>query len=194
MGVNERERIQKIAQMFDGKIVAEESVTGRDFFSRPLSADQRKLLFQFSSLRHFVQIGRLADELGFGREFFRLARQSVAQLRSYLPLDERQTVLFALLYLHSKDEGSAVAVKTIAEDLHISAAQLVKAVDCQDMQEKGLLLSEGSGDRRTFRIPRRVMEAVAVVDMVFYLGVLDKEAFAPVTEKEVLFALIAREP
>lgn len=100
-----------MARLLDGDIVTEKETDSGDFFARPLSIGERKRLSAFSSLRYFVQIVQLADRVGFTSELFIQGKEALEELASYLPLDEKQLVLFVLRYIQSGDEGCDVPVK-----------------------------------------------------------------------------------
>lgn len=194
--MTEEEEIASIARQFDGQIIdpSKEEAEKEDIFSRRLTEGERKLLQQFSCLRHFCRIDRLVCRWGLTEEFFYRAQEALRELATFLPLDERQIVLFVVLYMNCEDTGSDIGPDVISRSLRMPSSSWLEQINWREMQEMGLLQADFSAKAPVFRLPERVIDAVAMVDMTFYLK-LFKDTCAKATreDKTALFMFISLE-
>ena len=204
MRTNEEKEIQEIVQLFDGEIVPntsagqmplEAAAQKNSAFFRALTEEERHLLCQFSSMRHFHQIVRLVQREGLNSRFFSAAGEALREVGTFLPLNALQRVLFAVLYAHCDAGGSDISVDTVCEIMHLPSRRLLALIDWEDMQKKGLLEVDFSAASWMMRLPESVMNAVALVDMMFYLRILRPGERKNVSEKvkTAFFMAVARE-
>ncbi len=192
MKSKEEEQIRQIARFFDGEVL--QTAPQTDFFSTPLSEEKKILLRRFSVLRYFKQIAKLAEDWGINEEFFLRAESALKEVSSFLPFNSRQIVLFVFLYLCSEMEGSDIKVSDIADTFNMTEKRLLETMDWQQLEKWGFLMSHFAAQKRTFRLPQRVMKAVAIVDMAFYLNVLKNRNYTGKSEEKMaLFLIIALE-
>lgn len=164
--------VEILAHFFEGKIVHEADTQKTSFFPRPFSAQEKELLQYFSCMRYFEQIAKLVADWGTGTAFWLRARPAVDELAGFLPLRRWQILLFVFLYLCSSPEGSDIAVADIAAMWAMPEQTLLILTEWQALQRAGLLCCNFTGSGRTFRLPKRVLDAVALVDMTYYLQIL----------------------
>lgn len=188
--------VQEVLQLFGGKLMPAEAKNEpspeEDFFSRHLTDGERNLLQQFSCLRFFSQIDTLVGNLGLTAEFFHCAKEALRELATFLPLNDLQIVLFVVLYLNSEDTGSDIPLDTVCNALHLSSPRLLSLIDWREMEDMGLLKSNFHTSPAVFRLPEPVIDAVAMVDMAFYLKLFkNRGATGTREEKTDLFMLIS---
>lgn len=188
--------VADILKIFDGETVSsteEESPLGEeDIFSRRLTEGERKLLQQFTCLRFFSQINTLVRELGLVPEFFKRTKDALRELATFLPLNDLQIVLFVVLYMNSEDTGSDISIYTLCEELHLPSQRLLSLIDWQEMEAMGLLKTNFHASPAVFRLPEQVIDAVAMVDMAFYLKLFkNRGAKGTAEDKTDLFMLIS---
>lgn len=163
-----------------------------DLFSRHLTLGERKLLQQFTCLRFFSQIDALVCELGLTAEFFKRARGALRELSTFLPLNDLQIVLFVVLYMNSEDTGSDIPLSTVCDSLHLPSQRLLSLMDWREMEDMGLLKANFQVSPAVFRLPEQVIDAVAMVDMAFYLKLFkNRGAQGTREDKTALFMLIS---
>lgn len=163
-----------------------------DLFSRHLTPGERKLLQQFTCLRFFSQIDALVCELGLTAEFFKRARGALRELSTFLPLNDLQIVLFVVLYMNSEDTGSDIPLSTVCDSLHLPSQRLLSLMDWREMEDMGLLKANFQVSPAVFRLPEQVIDAVAMVDMAFYLKLFkNRGAQGTREDKTDLFMLIS---
>ena len=177
------------------RVRPEKKETSQDnLFSRHLTPGERKLLQQFTCLRFFSQIDALVCELGLTAEFFQRARGALRELSTFLPLNDLQIVLFVVLYMNSEDTGSDIPLGTICDSLHLPSQRLLSLIDWREMEDMGLLKTNFQVSPAVFRLPEQVIDAVAMVDMVFYLKLFKNRGAQETREdKTALFMLISLE-
>ena len=184
-----------VQQIVGGKMVRpeeKEAPPQEDIFSRHLTPGERQLLQQFSCLRFFSQIDTLVCELGLTAEFFKRAQGALRELATFLPLNDLQIVLFVVLYMSSEDIGADVPLDAVCEFLHLPSQRLLSLIDWQEMEEMGLLKSNFQASPAVFRLPEQVIDAVAMVDMAFYLKLFKNRGAKGTSEdKTDLFMLIS---
>lgn len=195
--MNKKEPLAKVKdvwQIAGGKRVRSEKkeTSQDDLFSRHLTPGERKLLQQFTCLRFFSQIDALVCELGLTAEFFQRARGALRELSTFLPLNDLQIVLFVVLYMNSEDTGSDIPLGTICDSLHLPSQRLLSLIDWREMEDMGLLKTNFQVSPAVFRLPEQVIDAVAMVDMVFYLKLFkNRGAQGTREDKTALFMLIS---
>lgn len=187
--------VKDVLQIVGGEMVCpeeKEAPPQEDIFSRHLTPGERHLLQQFSCLRFFSQIDTLVCELGLTAEFFKRAQGALRELATFLPLNDLQMVLFVVLYMNSEDTGSDVSLDTVCESLHLASQRLLSLIDWQEMEDMGLLKSNFNVSPAVFRLPEQVIDAVAMVDMAFYLKLFKNRGAKGTSEdKTDLFMLIS---
>ena len=187
--------VQDVLQIVGGEMVCHEEKEApplEDIFFRHLTPGERQLLQQFSCLRFFSQIDILVCELGLTAEFFKRAQGALRELATFLPLNDLQIVLFVVLYMNSEDTGSDVSLDTVCEALHLPSQRLLSLIDWQEMEDMGLLKSNFNASPAVFRLPEQVIDAVAMVDMAFYLKLFKNRGAKETSEdKTDLFMLIS---
>lgn len=188
--------LQDLLQLFEGEIVInaekEEKTSDDDIFSRHLTPGERKLLQQFSCLQFFSQVDSLVCELGLTPEFFRRSKEALAELSTFLPLNDLQIVLFVVLYMNSEDTGSDIDIDTVCSSLHLPSQRLLSLIDWREMEDMGLLKTNFQVSPAVFRLPEQVIDAVAMVDMTFYLKLFKSRGAKGTREdKTDLFMLIS---
>ena len=187
--------VKDVLQIVGGEMVCpeeKEASPQEDIFSRHLTPGERHLLQQFSCLRFFSQIDTLVCELGLTAEFFNRAQGALRELATFLPLNDLQIVLFVVLYMNSEDTGSDVSLDTVCEALHLPSQRLLSLIDWQEMEDMGLLKSNFNASPAVFRLPEQVIDAVAMVDMAFYLKLFKNRGAKGTSEdKTDLFMLIS---
>lgn len=188
--------LTKILEIFEGRVVSptekEAPQEEDDIFARHLTPAERKLLQQFTCLRFFSQIDTLICELGLTAEFFRRAQGALRELATFLPLNDLQIVLFVVLYMNSEDTGSDIDINTICEALHLPSQRLLSLIDWREMEDMGLLKTNFQCSPAVLRLPEQVIDAVAMVDMAFYLKLFkNRGAEGTVEDKTDLFMLIS---
>lgn len=170
----------------------EEQTPEEEIFSRHLTEGERRLLQQFTCLRFFSQINSLVCEFGLTPPFFKCAKDALRELATFLPLNDLQIVLFVVLYLNSEDTGSDVSIDTVCESLHLPSQRLLSLIDWREMEDMGLLKSNFHVSPAVFRLPEQVIDAVAMVDMTFYLKLFKSNgARGTCEDKTDLFMLIS---
>lgn len=192
----QKAELAKILKIFEGKMLSstekESPQEEGDIFSRHLTPGERKLLQQFTCLRFFSQIDTLVCELGLTAEFFRRAQGALRELATFLPLNDLQIVLFVVLYMNSEDTGSDIDINTICEALHLPSQRLLSLIDWREMEDMGLLKTDFQRSPAIFRLPEQVIDAVAMVDMAFYLKLFkNRGAKGTAEDKTDLFMLIS---
>lgn len=186
--------VKDVLQIVGGEMVCpeEKEAPQEDIFSRHLTPGERHLLQQFSCLQFFSQIDTLVCELGLTAEFFKRAQGDLRELATFLPLNDLQMVLFVVLYMNSEDTGSDVSLDTVCESLHLASQRLLSLIDWQEMEDMGLLKSNFNASPAVFRLPEQVIDAVAMVDMAFYLKLFKNRGAKGTSEdKTDLFMLIS---
>ena len=187
--------VKDVLQIVGGEMVRPEEKEApplEDIFSRHLTPGERQLLQQFSCLRFFSQIDTLVCELGLTVEFFNRAQGALRELATFLPLNDLQIVLFVVLYMNSEDTGSDVSLDAVCESLHLPSQRLLSLIDWQEMEDMGLLKSNFNASPAVFRLPEQVIDAVAMVDMAFYLKLFKNRGAKGTSEdKTDLFMLIS---
>lgn len=197
MDPNKQEtEVQELLDLFDGELVPfvekEDSPPTDDIFSRHLTEGERRLLQQFSCLRFFSQVDSLVCEWGLTTEFFKRSKEALTELSSFLPLNELQIVLFVVLYMNSEDTGSDIAIDTVCSSLHLPSQRLLSLIDWREMEDMGLLKTNFQTSPAVFRLPEQVIDAVAMVDMAFYLKLFKSRGAKGTREdKTDLFMLIS---
>lgn len=195
--MNKKEPLAKVKdvwQIAGGKRARPEKkeTSQDDLFSRHLTPGERKLLQQFTCLRFFSQIDALVCELGLTAEFFQRARGALRELSAFLPLNDLQIVLFVVLYMNSEDTGSDIPLGTICDSLHLPSQRFLSLIDWREMEDMGLLKTNFQVSPAVFRLPEQVIDAVAMVDMVFYLKLFKNRGAQETREdKTALFMLIS---
>lgn len=187
--------VKDVLQIVGGEMVfpeEKEAPPQEDIFSRHLTPGERHLLQQFSCLRFFSQIDTLVCELGLTAEFFKRAQGALRELATFLPLNDLQIVLFVVLYMNSEDTGSDVSLDTVCESLHLASQRLLSLIDWREMEDMGLLKTNFQASPAVFRLPEQVIDAVAMVDMAFYLKLFKNRGAKGTSEdKTDLFMLIS---
>ena len=114
------------------------------------------------------------------------------ELSTFLPLNDLQIVLFVVLYMNSEDTGSDIPLGTICDSLHLPSQRLLSLIDWREMGDMGLLKTNFQVSPAVFRLPEQVIDAVAMVDMVFYLKLFKNRGAQETREdKTALFMLIS---
>ena len=186
--------VKDVWQIAGGKRVRPEKkeTSQDDLFSRHLTPGERKLLQQLTCLRFFSQIDALVCKLGLTAEFFQRARGALRELSTFLPLNDLQIVLFVVLYMNSEDTGSDIPLGTICDSLHLPSQRFLSLIDWREMEDMGLLKTNFQVSPAVFRLPEQVIDAVAMVDMVFYLKLFKNRGAQETREdKTALFMLIS---
>ena len=187
--------VQDVLQIVGGEMVCHEEKEApslEDIFFRHLTPGERQLLQQFSCLRFFSQIDILVCELGLTAEFFKRAQGAMRELVTFLPLNDLQIVLFVVLYMNSEYIGSDIPLDTVCESLHLPSQRLLSLIDWREMEDMGLLKSNFQASPAVFRLPEQVIDAVAMVDMAFYLKLFKNRGAKGTSEdKTDLFMLIS---
>lgn len=109
-----------------------------------------------------------------------------------MPLNDLQIVLFVVLYMNSEDTGSDIPLGTICDSLHLPSQRFLSLIDWREMEDRGLLKTNFQVSPAVFRLPEQVIDAVAMVDMVFYLKLFkNRGAQGTREDKTALFMLIS---